>query len=47
MVTSSGVSTKKAAKICNVLSQQGIDIPTPSQSAIYKSTFKEAAKLKK
>ena len=47
MVTSSGVSTKKAAKICNVLSQQGIDIPTPSQSAIYKSIFKEAGKLKK
>lgn len=47
LVTSTGVSTKKAAKICKQLSQDGIDIPTPSQSAIYKSTFKEAAKLKK
>ena len=27
-------------------SRDGIDIPTPSQAAIYKSTFKEAAKLK-
>lgn len=47
LVTSTEVSTKKAAKICKQLSHDGIDIATPSQSAIYKSTFKEAAKLKK
>ena len=29
------------------MSRDGIDIPTPSQAAIYKSTFREAAKLKK
>ena len=44
-MTSTRVPTSKAAKICK-LSRDGIDIPTPSQAAIYKSTFKEAAKLK-
>ena len=46
LVTSSRVSTSKAAKICKQLSRDGIIIPTPSQAAIYKSTFREAAKLK-
>ena len=46
LVTSTRVSTNKAAKICQQLSHNGIDIPTPSQAAIYKSTYKEAAKLK-
>ena len=46
LVTSTRVSTNKAAKICQQLSHNGTDIPTPSQAAIYKSTYKEAAKLK-
>jgi hypothetical protein len=46
LVTSTRVSTSKAAKICKQLSRDGVDIPTPSQAAIYKSTFKQAAKLK-
>ncbi|MEJ2259198.1 MAG: hypothetical protein P8X78_01585 [Nitrosopumilaceae archaeon] len=46
LVTSTGVSTSKAAKICKQLSDDGVDIQTPSQAAIYKSTFREAAKLK-
>ena len=45
-MTSTRVSTSKAAKICKQLSRDGIDIPTPSQAAIYKATFKEAVKLK-
>ena len=46
MVTSTRVSSNKAAKICKQLSHDSIDIPTPSQSAIYKSIFKETVKLK-
>ena len=46
LVTSTRVSTNKAAKICQQLSHDGIDIPTPSQAAIYKSIYKEASKLK-
>ena len=43
LVTSTRVSTNKDAK---QLSYGGIDIPTLSQVAIYKSIFKEAVKLK-
>ena len=46
LVTSSKISTNKAAKICKRLAHDGIEIPTPSQAAIYKSTFREAVKLK-
>ena len=46
METSTRVATSKAAKICKQLSLDGIDIPTLSQAAIYKATYKEAAKLK-
>ena len=46
LVTSTRVSTNKAANICKQLAREGIDIPTPCQSAIYKSTIKEAIKLK-
>ena len=45
-MTSTRVSTSTVAKICKQLSRDGIDIQTPSQAAIYKATFKEAAKLK-
>ena len=47
MVTATKISTNKASKVCRQLSEEGIDIPKPSQSAIYKATFKEAEKLKK
>jgi len=45
-VTSSKLSTSKAATICQQLSQDGIDVETPSQSGIYRATIKEAIKLK-
>ena len=47
MVTATKISTNKASKVCKQLSEEGIDIPKPSQSAIYKAIFKEAEKLKK
>ena len=47
LVTSTGVSINKAAKICKQLSLDGVDVPSPSQAAIYKATFKEASKLKR
>jgi hypothetical protein len=46
-VTSTRVSTRKAAKICKQLALDGVNIPTPSQAGVYKSVFKEASKLKK
>ena len=46
LVTSSKLSTSKAATVCQQLSQCGIDVGTPSQSGIYRSTSKEAKKLK-
>lgn len=45
-MTSTGVSTRKPAKICRQLSPEGTDILTPSLTTIYKSAYKEAAKLK-
>lgn len=46
LVSSTKVSTSKAAKICKQLALEGVNIPTPSQAGIYKSVFKEAFKLK-
>ena len=46
LVTLSKLSTSKAANIRKQLSQDGIDIDTPSQSGVYKSTITEALKLK-
>ena len=46
LVTSSKLSTSKAATVCQQLSQCGIDVGTPSQSGIYRPTSKEAKKLK-
>jgi len=46
LVTSSKLSTSKAAIICQQLSQDGMDVETPSQSGIYRATIKEAVKLK-
>ena len=46
LVISTGVSTNKASKIFKHLTDGGLATPPPSQSAIYKATFKEAVKLK-
>ena len=45
LVTSSKLSTSQAAAVCRQLSQDGIDVETPSQSGIYRSIIKEAVKL--
>ena len=42
LVTSTGVSINKAAKICKQLSLDGVDVPSPSQAAIYKATLKRS-----
>lgn len=42
LVTKVNVSTKKASKICKQLADSGINIPTPSQPAIYKAVIKQA-----
>lgn len=47
MVISAGVSTSKAAKLCQQLFNDGVEISTPTQAAIYKATFREAEKVKK
>ena len=47
LVVSAKVSTKKASNIGKILSSEGIHVPAPSQSGIYKALFKEAKKLKK
>ncbi|CAI9725952.1 Hypothetical predicted protein [Octopus vulgaris] len=44
---SSKLSTQKAATVCRQLSQDGIIVETPSRSGIYRSSIKEADKLKK
>ena len=46
LVASSKLSTSKVATVCQQLSQCGIDVGTSLQSAIYRSTSKEAKKLK-
>ena len=45
-MTSSKLSTSKAATICQQLSQDGSDVETPSQSGIHRPNIKEAIKLK-
>jgi hypothetical protein len=45
LITSSKVSTSKAAKLCKTLSQEGIAVPTPCQSAIYKALFRKAQEV--
>ena len=47
LVTSSKLSTRKAPTICRQLSQDGINVQTPSHSGIFRSTIKETVKLKK
>src|SRR5206468_1821949 len=47
LVTSSKLSSHGAAKVCRQLSGEGIEIPTPSQSAIHKAIYTRAAQVKK
>ncbi|XP_054083953.1 uncharacterized protein LOC128920524 [Zeugodacus cucurbitae] len=47
MVTTAHVSTKNAAKICNELSKEGINIATPTQAGIHKAMIKAALNLEK
>ena len=46
LAVSAKVSTKKASNIGKILSSEGIHVPAPSQSGIYKALFKEAKKFK-
>lgn len=45
LVISSKLSTPKAATVCRQLFQDGINVETPSESGIYRSTVKEAVKF--
>jgi hypothetical protein len=47
LVTSSKLSSHGAAKVCRQLSGEGIEIPTPCQSAILKAMYTRAAQVKK
>lgn len=46
LVSSSKLSTHKAAKVCRQLSGEGIEIPTPSQPGIHKALYRRAAEVK-
>ncbi|QQP40599.1 Uncharacterized protein FKW44_014704, partial [Caligus rogercresseyi] len=46
LVTSSKLSTHKAAKVCRQLSGEGIEIRTPSQPGIHKALYRRAAEVK-
>ena len=46
LVSSAGVSTSKAAKICQKLSEDGLDVPSPNQSTVYRSTMKKGRMVK-
>ncbi len=47
LVTEEGLSTRKAANICSKLADEGMELPTPSQSGIWRRLQKEAEKRKK
>lgn len=47
LVTSSKLSSHGAAKVCHQLSDEGIEIPTPCQSAIHKAIYARASQVKK
>lgn len=47
LITSSKLSSHRAAKVCRQLSGEGIEIPTPCQSAIHKAIYTRAAQVKK
>ena len=45
LVTGTKISTSKAAKICQKLSEQGVNIATPSQLAVHKTLFTRATQV--
>jgi len=45
LVTGTKISTSKAAKICQKLSEEGVNIPPPSQPAVYKALFRGATQV--
>ena len=47
LVTSSNLSTNSAARVCRQLSNEGIEIPTPSQPGIHKAIFRRAAEVRR
>jgi hypothetical protein len=47
LVTTAKLSTRKAHKVCETLSESGVSIPTPTQSGVYKAVMKEGEKLKR
>lgn len=46
LVTIAKLSTRKAHKVCETLSESGVSIHTPTQSGVYKAVMKEGEKLK-
>ncbi|ELU17966.1 hypothetical protein CAPTEDRAFT_216517 [Capitella teleta] len=45
LVTGADVSSRKAAKICRKLSEEGLPIPIPSQPAVQKALIRRANEL--
>ena len=39
------MSTRKVAKVCNLISKKGYDIPTPSQTGIWRGLIKKAKEV--
>ena len=40
LVTTLKLSTRKAHKVCKMLSESGVSIPTPSQSGVYRAVMR-------
>ena len=47
LVTTAKLSTRKAHKVCKMLSENGVSIPTPSQSGVYRAVMRKGEELKK
>ena len=45
LVKQTNLSSSKSARVCKQLSDHGIDIPTPTQPAIYKASVRESQKM--
>ena len=45
-LVASGAVSSKAAKILKILYEDGVDVPTPNQSTVYRSTMKKALIMK-
>ena len=46
LVTTAKLSTRKAHKVCKVLSESGVSISTPIQSGVYRAVIKKGEELK-